>query len=89
MHGINYLGDIGLHMGKLIYAINTWGNPEELQRRPLQEFLRLYVKFCNEESSAGTEEGEVAKPSLDEESEESEEIEDASPLTKQAKGNTA
>ena len=27
VHGINYLGDIGLHMGKLIYAINTWGNP--------------------------------------------------------------
>lgn len=44
--GINYLGDIGLHIGKLILAWELWLNRQELKKNPEKEFLRLYVKFC-------------------------------------------
>ena len=51
-HGINYIGDIGLHIGKLIYAVKTWGNYKSIKENPVKEFLRLYVKFCNEEKGS-------------------------------------
>ena len=49
--GINYLGDIGLHIGKLIVAYELWLNKEKLKESPVQELLRLYVKFCNNEKT--------------------------------------
>jgi arginyl-tRNA synthetase len=49
--GINYLGDIGLHIGKLIVAYELWLNKEALRSDPVKELLRLYVKFCNEEKT--------------------------------------
>jgi arginyl-tRNA synthetase len=53
--GINYLGDIGLHIGKLIVAYELWLNKESLKKDPVTELLRLYVKFCGEEKTQVTE----------------------------------
>ncbi len=47
--GINYLGDFGLHMGKLIVAYELWLNKKALEKDPAEEFLRLYIKFCEKE----------------------------------------
>jgi len=47
--GINYLGDIGLHIGKLIVAYQKWGNDKQIEKNPEKELLKLYVKFCREE----------------------------------------
>jgi arginyl-tRNA synthetase len=59
--GINYMGDIGLHIGKLIVAWELWLNKADLKKDPVKELLRLYVKFCEKEKSEvqeGTEENE-------------------------------
>ncbi len=47
--GINYLGDIGLHIGKLIVAYELWLNKDKLKQEPVKELLRLYVKFNEKE----------------------------------------
>ncbi|VVB82648.1 Arginine--tRNA ligase [uncultured archaeon] len=49
--GINYLGDIGLHIGKLIVAYELWLDKDSLKKDPVQELLRLYVKFCGKEQT--------------------------------------
>jgi arginyl-tRNA synthetase len=49
--GINYLGDIGLHIGKLIVAWELWLDKRALEKDPIAELLRLYVKFCQNEKS--------------------------------------
>tara|TARA_Y100000034_G_scaffold71518_1_gene86277 strand:- start:5318 stop:7006 length:1689 start_codon:yes stop_codon:yes gene_type:complete len=49
--GINYLGDIGLHIGKLIVAYELWLNKPALKKDPVAELLRLYVKFCSKEKT--------------------------------------
>ena len=49
--GINYLGDIGLHIGKLIVAYELWLDKEALEKDPVQELLRIYIKFCSKEKS--------------------------------------
>lgn len=46
--GINHLGDWGTQFGKLIYAYNHWGNEEALEKEPIKEMLRVYVKFHEE-----------------------------------------
>lgn len=48
VHGINYLGDYGTQFGKLICAYKKWGNEEELEKNPLDELKRIYVKFHEE-----------------------------------------
>jgi len=53
--GINYLGDIGLHIGKLIVAYELWLDKTALQKDPISELLRLYVKFNSKEKSEITE----------------------------------
>ncbi len=53
--GVNYLGDIGLHLGKLIVAYELWLDKDALKKNPVQELLRLYVKFCAKEKSKITE----------------------------------
>lgn len=53
--GVNYLGDIGLHIGKLIVAYELWLDEKALKKDPVQELLRLYVKFCAKEKSKLTE----------------------------------
>lgn len=46
--GINYLGDWGTQFGKLIYAYKNWADLENLEKHPIEELFRIYVKFHNE-----------------------------------------
>lgn len=46
--GINHLGDWGTQFGKLIYAYKTWGNKKTVEKNPISELLKLYVKFHEE-----------------------------------------
>ena len=46
--GINYLGDIGTQFGKLIVAYKKWVDEDALEREPIKELLRIYVKFHEE-----------------------------------------
>ncbi|MBU1445757.1 arginine--tRNA ligase [Patescibacteria group bacterium] len=46
--GVNHLGDWGTQFGMLIYAYKTWGNKKLVEKNPIPELLKLYVKF-NEE----------------------------------------
>lgn len=45
---INHLGDYGTQFGKLIVAFKNWGNKEEVEKEPIKELLKLYVKFHDE-----------------------------------------
>jgi arginyl-tRNA synthetase len=49
--GVNYLGDVGLHIGKLIVAYEMWLDKDALKKDSVAELLRLYVKFCVKEKS--------------------------------------
>lgn len=46
--GINYLGDWGTQFGKLIYAYKKWIDLDALEKTPISELFRIYVKFHNE-----------------------------------------
>ena len=45
---INHLGDWGTHFGKIIYAIEAWGDTAAIEANPNDELTRLYVKFHEE-----------------------------------------
>jgi len=45
---INHLGDWGTQFGKLISAYKRWGNPEVIGKDPINELLKIYVKFHDE-----------------------------------------
>ncbi len=45
---LNHLGDYGTQFGKLIVAYRLWCHEEALEATPIQELLRLYVKFHDE-----------------------------------------
>lgn len=42
---INHLGDYGTQFGKLIVAIEAWGDKEVIESNPIPELLKLYIKF--------------------------------------------
>ena len=46
--GINHLGDWGTQFGKLIYAYKNWGDKKNIEKDPVAELLKLYVKFHDE-----------------------------------------
>ena len=46
--GINHLGDWGTQFGKLISAYKRWADEDALEKEPIKEFLRIYVKFHDE-----------------------------------------
>ncbi|WP_283624298.1 arginine--tRNA ligase [Clostridium butyricum] len=46
--GLNHLGDWGTQFGKLISAYNRWVDEEALEKDPIDELLRIYVKFHEE-----------------------------------------
>ncbi|MGL4876374.1 MAG: arginine--tRNA ligase [Clostridium sp.] len=46
--GINHLGDWGTQFGKLISAYKRWADLEALEKAPIDELLRIYVKFHEE-----------------------------------------
>lgn len=45
---INHIGDWGTQFGKLLYAYKTWGEKEKIEQNPIEELLKLYVKFHDE-----------------------------------------
>lgn len=45
---INHLGDWGTQFGKLIVAYKLWGNKEAIEQNPIEELLKIYVKFHEE-----------------------------------------
>ncbi len=45
---INHLGDYGTQFGMLIAAYKKWGKIEEIEADPINELLKLYVKFNKE-----------------------------------------
>lgn len=49
---INHIGDWGTQFGKLIYAYKKWGKKEILEKDPINEMLKLYVKFHDEAEKA-------------------------------------
>ena len=42
---INHLGDWGTQFGKLISAYKRWGDPQIIEKDPINELLKLYVHF--------------------------------------------
>lgn len=46
--GINHIGDWGTQFGKLIVAYESWVDEEKLLKEPINELLRIYVKFHDE-----------------------------------------
>ncbi len=45
---INHLGDWGTQFGKLISAYKRWGDPKVIEKDPIKELLKIYVKFHEE-----------------------------------------
>ena len=48
---MNHLGDYGTQFGKLITAYRLWGDESALEKDPITELLRIYVKFHEEEKN--------------------------------------
>ena len=46
--GINHLGDWGTQFGKMIVAYQKWGNRADIEKNPITELQKLYVKFHEE-----------------------------------------
>lgn len=49
--GVNHLGDWGTQFGKMIVAYEKWGNKEDIDKNPIDELQKLYVKFHDEEKN--------------------------------------
>ncbi len=45
---LNHLGDWGTQFGKLICAYKRWGDPKVIEKDPINELLKIYVKFHEE-----------------------------------------
>jgi len=45
---IDHLGDFGTQFGKLIYAYLNWGDEELVKKDPINELVKLYVRFHKE-----------------------------------------
>ena len=58
VQSLNHLGDWGTQFGKLICAYKRWGNREVIEKDPINELLKIYVKFHEEAEK---------EPSLDDE----------------------
>ncbi|QQR54603.1 arginine--tRNA ligase [Candidatus Peregrinibacteria bacterium] len=56
---INHLGDWGTHFGKLIYAVEEWGDKAAIEKKPNDELTRLYVKFHEEAEKDSNLEGKA------------------------------
>lgn len=57
----NFIGDVGTQFGKLIYAYKTWGKRKEIDKDPIPELLKLYVRFHDEAEKEPTLEEEGRK----------------------------
>ena len=45
---INYLGDYGTQFGMMISAYKKWGDINAINENPIQELLKLYVRYNKE-----------------------------------------
>ena len=45
---VNHIGDWGTQFGKLISAYRLWGDKETIEKDPINELLKIYVKFHQE-----------------------------------------
>jgi arginyl-tRNA synthetase len=45
---INHLGDYGTQFGMLISAYKKWGNRDTIEKNPIKELLKLYIRFNKE-----------------------------------------
>ena len=52
--GINHIGDWGSQFGKLVAAVNRWGETVDLEGDPIPSLLALYVRYHEEEESDPT-----------------------------------
>ena len=48
VQSLNHLGDWGTQFGKLICAYKRWGDPTVIEKDPINELLKIYVKFHDE-----------------------------------------
>ena len=48
VQSLNHLGDWGTQFGKLISAYKRWGDPALIEKDPIRELLKIYVKFHEE-----------------------------------------
>ncbi len=48
VQSLNHLGDWGTQFGKLISAYKRWGDREVIEKDPINELLKIYVKFHEE-----------------------------------------
>lgn len=48
VQSLNHLGDWGTQFGKLISAYKRWGDPALIEKNPIKELLKIYVKFHEE-----------------------------------------
>ena len=47
--GINHIGDWGSQFGKLVAAVDRWGDEVDLEGDPIKSLLKLYVRYHEEE----------------------------------------
>jgi arginyl-tRNA synthetase len=52
--GINHIGDWGAQFGKLVAAVERWGDSVDLESDPIKALLSLYVRFHEEEEKDPT-----------------------------------
>ena len=45
--GINHLGDYGTQFGKLIEGYKLWGNEYEIEKNPINELTKIYIRINN------------------------------------------
>lgn len=48
VRSLNHIGDWGTQFGKLISAYKRWGDREVIEKDPIKELLKIYVKFHEE-----------------------------------------
>ncbi|MDO5754832.1 MAG: arginine--tRNA ligase [Tissierellia bacterium] len=61
---INYIGDYGTQFGMMIEAYGLWGDEEKINKNPIGELLKLYVRY-NEEAAEDEELMEKARAAFD------------------------
>lgn len=52
--GINHLGDYGTQFGKLIEGYKRWGEEYDIDARPIEELMKIYIrinKLCKEDEA--------------------------------------
>lgn len=45
--GINHLGDYGTQFGKLIEGYKRWGSEYDLEKEPIEELTKIYIRINN------------------------------------------